>query len=215
MRRARLSASKPISDVQPSRPSLSSTSISEVSRLPDDPHLIDGEAGARRDRLHGDRQSAADHRRRRARWHANSTAVAIEAAKRGGVKSPAAQPRDRRDGPAQPARQHEMVGGKRHAKRAAAVPRCLCHLPDLNANTRRPPPSNSTARRNRVPCMRGDFGHQRRRRHAGLRVDFEPDDLAIFRMAVVVAKVRSGNAPAADCLMSLERQCLYFLVNIW
>ena len=62
--------------------------------------------------------------------------------------------------------------------------------------------------------MDGHFGHQRGRGHAGLGVDLQPDKLAILGEAVVVAEVGTADATAPDRLMRLERECLYFLLNI-
>ncbi|MNL78971.1 hypothetical protein D3C87_2054810 [compost metagenome] len=63
--------------------------------------------------------------------------------------------------------------------------------------------------------MRGHLGHQGGRRHAGLGVDFQPDQLALGGGTVIETKVGSADAPATDCLMRLQSECLYFLVNIW
>ncbi|MOA63748.1 hypothetical protein D3C78_1895840 [compost metagenome] len=63
--------------------------------------------------------------------------------------------------------------------------------------------------------MLGHFRHQGGWGHAGLGVDFQPDQFAFTGGTVVEAKVGSADAAATDCLMRLQCECLYFLVNIW
>src|SRR5690606_17282374 len=56
----------------------------------------------------------------------------------------------------------------------------------------------------RVPRLGGNFGHQRRRRHAWLRIDLQPYNFAVFRMAVVIPEIGPGHAATTNRLMSLE-----------
>src|SRR3569623_1369993 len=60
----------------------------------------------------------------------------------------------------------------------------------------------------------GLLGHQRGRRHAGLAVDFETDEIAVAVCPVVEAEDRPRHAPAAEMLMGLLAYFLYFLVYI-
>ena len=62
--------------------------------------------------------------------------------------------------------------------------------------------------------MKRKLGYERCRRHAWLRIDFKPNELALRRGSFVKTEVRPGNPTAADYVMSLDRQSLYFLLNI-
>ena len=179
-----------------------------------DPHLVDGEARAARSRLRDGGHMAAEIGAVE-RWSPpRQSAVAIVAAEARRRELAVVEPRQQPGRPPQPARQDEAVDGE-DTPNAAPPARPASRPAPTSTQTRSVLHHPTQQIAERVSRLGGDFGHQRRRRHARLRVDLEPDELAILRVAVVVAEVRSGDAPAADCLMSLQRQCLYFLVNIW
>src|SRR5271154_3126115 len=63
--------------------------------------------------------------------------------------------------------------------------------------------------------MRRDLGHEGCLGHAGLRIDFQYDELARTSGAVVISKVGPAYAATAQRLVRLERQLLDKVVNIF
>ena len=50
------------------------------------------------------------------------------------------------------------------------------------------------------------FRHQGGRGHAGLRIDLQPDQLALAIAAIIESEIGSTDAAATDRLMRLHRQ---------
>ena len=165
------------------RPSRSRMSISEVSRWPTTSNLVDGEAEPRGHRLGQRRDRGRRDRRRRGCTTRSASAVAELAGKaRRSEARRRLEPAQHARRLAQEARQHEAAAANEGRPRRTAA---CCPAPPLLPRLHRKHDASSTIQLNSspndMPRLRGDLGHQRRRRHAWLGVDLEPDEFAILR----------------------------------
>jgi hypothetical protein len=178
-----------MTEVEPSRPSCCRISISEVSALPlkrRHPRPQNRPSAVPTLKRHGG--MPAKHHAVEARGpdegdRQNSVSIC-----RGNEAAPRRRLTAKRNDTAQRTRENPS-DPRPHGMREIAPPLKPAELVALNADTMRPPPSNGQQITERDAGMSGEFGHQRSRGHAGLGIDLQPDHLAVFGNAVVVAEI--------------------------